>query len=429
MKVLILGSGGREHALAQTIASVLNPEHDALLVAPGNGGTLSVADNLKMPADLPAFCQQQSIDLVIIGPEGPLAAGAADALRAAEIPVFGPGAAGARLEASKVFAKEFMGRHGIPTAPYEVFDDPVAARAYVEGCWSEQGLVVKADGLAGGKGVVVAVTRQEAIGAIFSLMERRVAGEAGARVLVEPRLEGTELSILALVDGEHHVLLPPAQDHKTLFEGGRGPNTGGMGAVAPTPVVTPQWLDRIDREIVAPAVAGLAREGIAYRGVLYAGVMVTEQGPQVLEFNCRFGDPEAQVIVPGIARCLEVLAATASGRLAEVVVRHDQRVRVCVVAAAPGYPDAPALGDAIDGLDEAVMLPGVTILHAGTKLDPRRGFVTSGGRVLGVVGEGEDLAQAQERAYAAIHRISFEAGGPHFRHDIGLGGLVGVGGV
>jgi phosphoribosylamine--glycine ligase len=427
MNILILGGGGREHALACSLARDLDPENDVLYVAPGNAGTIEHAENVRLPHSGPAvadFCRRAEVDLVVIGPEAPLAEGIVDHLEEAGVKAFGPSAAGARLESSKLWAKAFMARHGIPTARYASFEGPGLARAHVEETWTSAGLVIKADGLAAGKGVVVAQTQEQAVGAIFSLMERRILGDAGATILIEERLEGPECTVLALTDGRTYRMLPPAQDHKALFDGGRGPNTGGMGAVCPTPAVTPDILARIEQDIVAPTVAGLSAEDLPYRGVLYFGLILTAEGPRVLEFNCRFGDPEAQAVLPGIANLRDVLLAVAEGRLGDVEVSHDGRVRVCVVAAAPGYPETPAEEDAIEGLEEAVIVEGVTVFHSGTQLCERRGFLTKGGRVLGVTAEGASLAEAQERAYKAMHRISFGNGGPHFRHDIGVPNLV-----
>ena len=429
MTILILGGGGREHALCWALARDLDPEVDTVLAAPGNGGTLEVADNVRLACvgpEVVAFCAKYEVDTVVVGPEGPLAAGVVDALRGAGIRTFGPTRAAARLESSKTWAKEFMGRYGIPTAKFEVFSDAAGARAYIESAWTPAGLVVKADGLASGKGVVVCSTQEEAIGAVFSFMERRTLGDAGSTVLVEERLEGPEVSILAFTDGHTYRLLPPAQDHKALYDGGKGPNTGGMGAVCPTPLVDFATLGAIEAAVIKPAVAGLSAEGLDYRGILYAGIILTKDGPKVLEFNCRFGDPEAQVLIPGLRNLRELLEATAEGRLEDVKVEHDGKIRVCVVATAPGYPEEPAVGEAIEGLEEAIVMEGVTIFHAGSALDADRGFVTRSGRVLGVTAEGSDLAEAQDRVYKAIHRISFGGGGPHFRHDIGVSSLVGV---
>ncbi len=429
MNILILGSGGREHALAAVLAGDCDPENDVIYVAPGNAGTLEFGENVNLVHEGPAieaFCRRAGVELVVVGPENPLAAGIADHLGAAGIPVFGPTAACARIEASKLWAKTFMARHGIPTAAFQAFEHAAAARTYVEEAWTGSGMVIKADGLAGGKGVVVATTQEQAVGAVFSLMERKVLGEAGATLLIEERLEGPECTVLALVDGETYRLLPPAQDHKALYDGGRGPNTGGMGAVCPTPLVDAALQRRIATEILEPTLRGLAAEGLQYRGVLYLGLMLTADGPRILEFNCRFGDPEAQVVLPGIKNLREALLAAATGRLMDVQIRHDGRVRVCVVAAAPGYPERYVAGDTIEGLEEAVVVDGVTVFHAGTELCERRGFLTRGGRVLGITAEGADLAEAQERAYKAISRINFGQGGPHYRHDIGLASLVGV---
>ncbi|MBM3267350.1 MAG: phosphoribosylamine--glycine ligase [Candidatus Sericytochromatia bacterium] len=427
MNILVLGGGGREHALAASLATQCDLETEVLYVAPGNAGTLECAENVNLPHEGPAieaFCRRAGIDLVVVGPEAPLAAGLADHLTRAGIPVFGPTADCARLESSKLWAKAFMARHGVPTAAFQAFEHAAAARQYVEEAWTGAGMVIKADGLAGGKGVVVASTREQAIGAVFSLMERKVVGEAGGTLLVEERLVGPECTVLAIVDGQTYRLLPPAQDHKALYDGHRGPNTGGMGAVCPTPVVSADMLARIAAEIVEPTLAGLAAEGLAYRGVLYAGLILTAEGPRVLEFNCRFGDPEAQVVLPGVANLRDVLLAAATGRLAEVPVDHDGTVRVCVVAAAPGYPESYESDDTIEGLEEAVVVEGVTVFHAGTRLCERRGFLTRGGRVLGVTAEGADLAEAQSRAYQAMARINFGRGGPHYRHDIGVAALV-----
>lgn len=429
MNILILGGGGREHALAASLARDLDPETDTLYVAPGNAGTLEHAENVRVAhdgAEVVAFCRRAGIDLVVVGPEAPLAAGVVDALDEAGIKAFGPCAAGSRLEASKLWAKHFMARHRIPTASFRSFENPSEARAYVEQNWTAAGMVIKADGLAAGKGVVVATTLEQAIGAIFSLMERKILGEAGSAVLIEERLEGPECTVLALTDGDTLRVLPPAQDHKALYEGGRGPNTGGMGAVCPTPVVDAEMLSRIEREVMEPVVNGLAIEGVPYKGVLYAGIILTSDGPKVLEFNCRFGDPEAQAVLPGIRNLRALLEAVAEGRLREVEVDHDGLVRVCVVGAAPGYPEGHASDDTIEGLEEAVMVEGVTVFHAGTRLCAERGFLTSGGRVLGVTAEGADLAEAQDRAYGAMHRINFGQGGPHFRRDIGAPSLVGA---
>ena len=424
MNILILGGGGREHALAAVLARDLDPETDTLYVAPGNAGTLEHAENVRLAHEGPeivAFCRRASIDLVVVGPEAPLAGGVVDDLQEAGILDFGPCAAGDRLE-----AKNFMARHHIPTAAFRAFDNPTEARAYVEESWSPAGMVIKADGLAAGKGVIVATTQEQAIGAIFSLMERKILGEAGSSILIEERLEGPECTVLAITDGDTYRILPAAQDHKALYEGGRGPNTGGMGAVCPTPVVDAEVLARIEREVFEPAINGLAIEGVPYKGVLYAGMILTPAGPKVLEFNCRFGDPEAQVVLPGIRNLRELLYAAAKCNLGDMPVDHDGRVRVCVVAAAPGYPEDPASDDTIEGLEEAVMIDGVTVFHAGTALCEKRGFLTRGGRVLGVMAEGADLPEAQDRAYGAIHRINFGNGGPHFRKDIGAPSLVGA---
>lgn len=417
MHVLVIGGGGREHALCRAL---LHSESvTAVSAAPGSDAIdadgvacrpVALADNRA----LAALARDLAPDLIVIGPEAPLANGAADVLRDAGFAVFGPGRAGARIESSKAWAKAFMQRHGIPTAAAQAFDDPAEAEAYIRTLPHPP--VIKADGLAAGKGVTVAADHDEAIAAVRAALVAGDFGEAGRRVVVEQRLNGPELSLLALVAGDRYHLLPPAQDHKAVFDGGRGPNTGGMGAYSPLPWLAPETLAQIERSVIAPAVRGLAAEGIDYRGVLYAGLMLTEDGPYVLEFNCRFGDPEAQAVLPRLqGDAGRYLYDVANGRLPAAPLAVDARAAVCVVLASAGYPGAFERGKPISGLEEAAAMPGVVVFHNGTR---RAGdvWMTDGGRVLSVVGFGDDVADARKRAYAACDKIQFA--GRHFRTDI-----------
>ncbi|MBC7340016.1 MAG: phosphoribosylamine--glycine ligase [Firmicutes bacterium] len=416
MRVLVVGGGGREHALVWKLAQTGTV--GGLFCAPGNAGTAALGTNVDIAATdvggLRDFAVREGIGLTVVGPEDPLVAGIGDAFAAAGLRLFGPSRQAARLEGSKAFAKEFMARHGIPTAPFEVFDDAARARDYIR---ARPGpVVVKADGLAAGKGAFVCSTTEEALQAVTDLMERGMLGVAGRTVVVEDRLEGEELSVLALCDGESFMLLPPARDHKRAFDGDAGPNTGGMGAFAPVPL-PPGLLEEVRDRVIAPAVRGMAREGCPYRGILYAGLMLTRDGPAVLEFNCRFGDPETQVILPLLDEDLaELLAAAASDRLPARPLRLHNRYAVCVVVASGGYPGPYRRGLPIAGLERAAEVPGVVIFEAGTACDAGGRLVTSGGRVLGVTGCGRSLAEARERAYRACARISFE--GMHYRRDI-----------
>jgi phosphoribosylamine--glycine ligase len=420
MNVLIVGGGGREHALAWKAAQ--SPRVARVFVAPGNAGTAADPDLTNVPleaiATLVAFAKRESVGLTIVGPEAPLAAGIVDAFGAARLPIFGPTQAAARLESSKDFAKAFMARHAIPTAAYRTFDDAAAAHAYVR----ERGapLVVKADGLAAGKGVVVALHEDEAHAAIDAMLTASVLGAAGARVVVEDFLEGEEASFIVMADGVHALALASSQDHKRLAEGDHGPNTGGMGAYSPAPVVTPTVHARIMREIIAPAIAGMAAEGTPYRGFLYAGVMVDASGaPRVLEFNCRLGDPETQPIMARLRSDLIVLVTHAlDGTLDRVEAEWDRRSALTVVLAAAGYPERPRRGDLIEGLDRVTPQshPDVVVFHAGTLADDSHVRV-NGGRVLGVTALGDSLRQAQRAAYAAIGAVRFD--GMQYRTDIG----------
>jgi phosphoribosylamine--glycine ligase len=419
LKVLVVGGGGREHALAAALAR--SPSVERVWCAPGNGGIDRVAATLPdlLATDtegLLAFARRERIDLTVVGPEGPLAAGIVDRFEAEGLRIFGPRREAARLESSKAFAKALMAKHNIPTAPWKSFDDPEEAAGWCAEADSLP-LVVKADGLAAGKGVRICETRSEAVAACREAMEAGRFGEAGKRVVVEEFLRGDEASVQAITDGETLLLLPTAQDHKRLKDGDQGPNTGGMGAYSPAPVAEGATLDRVLHQVLIPLLHGLRREGIVFRGVLYAGVMVTKGGPRVLEFNARFGDPEAEVVLPRIRSDLGViLAAAADGRLSEIPdLEVDPRPCVGVVMASAGYPDAYPAGRAIHGLETAESMEGVEVYHAGTR---RRGedVLTAGGRVLCVSALGEDFRGARDRAYEALGKISFE--GAQWRGDI-----------
>ena len=417
MKILVVGSGGREHALVWKIRQ--SPRVDRVVCAPGNGGTGELAENVAIAADdiegLASYAEEERVDLTVVGPEQPLADGIVDVFEARGLRVFGPTSAAAQLEASKVFAKELLDRHGIPTAHFRVFDDLEPAVEYVHAHGGP--LVVKADGLAAGKGVYVCRSTEEACGALDDIMRARRFGQAGARVVIEECLGGEEVSLLALTDGETVLPLAPAQDHKRALDGDGGPNTGGMGAYSPAPIVTPALHQHIMDDIMVPAVRALAAEGIVYRGVLYAGLMVHEGRAQVLEFNVRFGDPECQPLVVRLSGDLvELMERTIEGRLAGARVDWSPRAAVCVVLAAGGYPGDYAKGKAIDGLERLRDWRDGVVFHAGTKqLDG--GLVTSGGRVLGVTGMGNDIGAAIAETYRAVGKVSFE--GMHYRHDIG----------
>ncbi|HEX2485628.1 MAG TPA: phosphoribosylamine--glycine ligase [Myxococcota bacterium] len=423
MRVLVAGSGGREHALAWKIAQ--SPRVERTFVAPGNDGIAADATCLPDVAagdarGLAAACRREGVDLVVIGPEDPLAAGVADALRAEGLAVFGPSGAAARLEGSKGFARAFMERHGIPQPRFARFDALAAARAHVRALGGP--CVVKADGLCAGKGVAVCDGPEDALRALDEMMDARRFGDAGARVLVEERLVGEEASFYAVTDGERVATLPAAQDHKRALDGDRGENTGGMGAYAPAPLVTPPVEKRVLEEIVQPTLRGLREEGAPYVGVLYCGLMIDAAGaPRVIEFNVRFGDPETQAIVLALGGDLvPLLEGAARGRLEPALAPQADAAGVCVVLASGGYPREYRTGVPIEGLEEAAAQEGVVVFHAGTRRDGAR-FATAGGRVVGVTARGPDLASARERAYAAAERIRFE--GRHLRRDIAAAAL------
>jgi phosphoribosylamine--glycine ligase len=410
-----VGNGAREHAIAWKLRQ--SPRVADLYVAPGNGGTGTVATNISLAANavdaIPDWCVAQKIDLVVVGPEEPLALGLADRLTARRIRVFGPTRAAARIESSKSWAKEIMRRAGVPTAAHATFDDPVAAWDYARS--HSYPLVVKADGLAAGKGVLIAKTPDEARAAINTALGDRAFGAAGQTILIEEFLEGEEVSLLAIVDGQRAAPLVPARDHKRVGEGDTGPNTGGMGAFAPTQLVSPEELARLRALVIDPVVATLAADGVHFRGALYAGLMLTSSGPKVVEYNCRLGDPETQVVLPLLAEDLaELLYGAANGNLSIVQPATAPGYRCGVVIASGGYPGRYASGYEIHGLSDVD--PDALVFHAGTATREGR-IVTAGGRVLTVVGQGPTLSAARDHAYANASRIHFE--GAFCRSDIG----------
>lgn len=423
--VLVVGSGGREHAIARRLAD--SPSVGEVIVAPGNAGTARAFRNAAVRADDVAamvdLAVREKVDLVVVGPEAPLVAGLVDALAERGIAAFGPSRAAARLEGSKAFLKRFAARNGIPTAPFEVFDDAEEAAAYIRR--RGKPVVVKADGLCAGKGVVVAADADEAERAAREMLSGRPFGDAGRTIVVEDRLEGAEASVHAICDGTRYVLLPAVQDHKRIGEGDRGPNTGGMGAYGPAPLVDAKLADRIAREIVEPTLRGMREEGSPYRGALFAGLMITPAGePMLLEHNVRFGDPETEVLMELFDGDVgELLAGAANGALDPASARVGSRHAMAVVLAAAGYPGTPRTGDAIEGLEAAARVGGVRVLHAGTRRDGDR-VLTAGGRVLVVTASGATLGEARERAYAAASAIRFD--GMQLRRDIGHLALAGA---
>lgn len=419
MKLLIIGSGGREHALLWKLKQ--SPRVTELYCAPGNAGTAELATNL--PIDVMDFsgllqaAQKHQIDLTIVGPDAPLAAGIVDFFEAAGEPIFGPTAAAARFESSKSFAKEFMKQHQIPTATSETFDDFQKATAYVKN--ATYPLVLKADGLALGKGVVIVNSRKEAEKTLHQLMEEKIFGEAGAIVVIEEFLSGKECSLHLLLDGSHYLLFPDARDHKKIFEGDCGPNTGGMGTVSPSGVLTPALEEEIHETILRPFLRGLAAEKITFRGMLFPGLMITPKGPKVLEFNCRFGDPETQVLMRRLqSDLLPLLESTLNGTLDEQQPVWEQQMALCVIAAAAGYPGPIEKGNIIEGLEAATSSNAdITVFHAGTEKRNDQ-LQTNGGRVLGVTALGTTLEETRKNVYTAMDLISFE--GKQYRRDIGL---------
>ena len=416
MKLLVVGSGGREHALAWKLTH--SPRVQKVYVAPGNGGTATEPGLENAPLtdirSLAAFAEREGVYLTVVGPEAPLAAGIVDEFRSRGLKIFGPTQAAAQLEASKDFAKQFMVRHSIPTARYATFTDPVLAKQYIEAQGAP--IVVKADGLAAGKGVVVATSVEEAKAAVDMMLGGKAFGEAGARVVIEECLEGEEASFIVMCDGAHVLALATSQDHKRLKDGDQGPNTGGMGAYSPAPVVTPKVHARVMREIILPTMAGMAKDGLPYTGFLYAGLMIDKAGnAKTLEFNCRMGDPETQPIILRLkSDLLELVEHAIAGTLDKVEAEWDRRCALGIVMAAGGYPEDPKKGDAIEGLPKST--DETHVFHAGTRLEDKA-VTTNGGRVLCVTALGDSVKMAQKRAYEALEPIHFS--GMQFRRDIG----------
>jgi len=420
MNVLVIGSGGREHALCWKIKQ--SPRVKKIICIPGNAGIAKIAGTAEVLTDdfaaLADFATKNAIDLTVVGPEIPLAAGIVDYFRARGLAIFGPDKRSAQLEASKVFAKKLMQKYGIPTARFASFNDFDEVRAYLASWPGNTPLVVKADGLAAGKGVIICKDAGEAIPAIERVMKKKEFGAAGNEVIIEEFLEGEEASLQLFLDGKNYQLMPPAQDHKRVFDSDLGPNTGGMGTYAPAPLVTPQLQRTVETTIISPLIEAFTKENINYKGVLYVGIMVSGGKPYVLEFNCRFGDPETQVVLPLLKTDLvEIMESVIGGRLGSVDIQWHDKSAVCVILASGGYPGSYAKGKTITGLDEAVKLPDTFIFHAGTAMDAGTGnILTDGGRVLGVTGMGGSIPDAVKAAYRGVDKIKFE--GMHFRRDI-----------
>ena len=417
MKVLVIGGGGREHALVWKLKQ--SPRVDKVYCAPGNAGISEIAECIDIKNDnfegLIDFVKYNWIDLTVVGPENPLSEGIVDAFVKEERRIFGPDKAGAQLEGSKQYAKDFMQKYGIPTAEYKTFSSYAQAEEYVR--LKGAPIVVKADGLAAGKGVIVAETVEEAIDALKLIMKDNAFGDAGSKVIVEQCLKGEEASFMILTDGKTVVPLATSQDHKQIFDGDKGPNTGGMGAYSPAPIVTDEMSVQVMKTIIDPMMKGLERERINYRGVIYVGLMICDGKPYVLEYNVRFGDPEAQPILSRLdCDLFDLLKATAEGRLDEIDVKWKEGASICIVLASKGYPGSYQKGDAIKGLDTFKNSDNVVVFHAGTSFNNGE-VVTSGGRVLGVTALGDDIKSAQDNAYKAIEKINFD--GMQFRKDIG----------
>ena len=420
MKVLIIGSGGREHALVWKVKQ--SPKVEEIYCAPGNGGIEEIARCVDIKAadiqGLLKFVQEHRIDLTVVGPEAPLVEGIVDTFERQGLKIFGPGRQAAQLEGSKVFAKEFMYTYNIPTAPFKIFDDVQEAKRFLEAVVFP--VVVKAEGLAAGKGVIICKNLKEGREAIGQIMEQRVFQGAGARIVVEECLFGEEVSILAISDGKDYVILDSAQDHKRIFDDDLGPNTGGMGAYSPAPLVTEDLLRKIGARVIEPTIRGMNKEGIPFKGVLYAGLMITDEGPMVLEYNVRFGDPETQAVLPRMKNDLvEVMLASCEGRLDKVKMDWDDRSCVCVVMSSGGYPGEYATGKKIKGLNK-VDAEKTIVFHAGTKREGSK-VLTAGGRVLGVTSLGANIEKAIENVYKDVEKISFER--CFFRRDIGAKAL------
>ncbi len=416
MKVLVVGSGGREHALIWKISK--SPRVKKIYCAPGNGGISEQAVCVDIKADdlrgLVNFAKTEKIDLTVVGPEIPLTLGIVDLFKEKGLRIFGPTKAASRLEGSKVFAKNLMRKYNVPTAEYEVFSDIDKALAYVRE--KNKPLVIKADGLCAGKGVYVCSNLKEQEEALRQIMQDKIFGEAGNNIMIEEMLKGEEASIIVISDGKDIVSLASSQDHKRIFDGDQGPNTGGMGAYSSAPVVTEELFAQIQEEVIVPIIKGMKAQGCPYAGVLYVGIMITDAGPKVLEFNVRFGDPETQAILPRLKTDLaEIMLKTDEQRLNEVKLQWDERSCICVVVASGGYPGKYEKGKLISGLDELAAEEDIVVFHAGTKRENEK-ILTNGGRVLGVTGLGKDILQAIEKTYAAVEKIKFDK--MHYRKDI-----------
>ena len=418
MKVLVIGSGGREHAIV--LGLLKSPKVTELWCAPGNGGISAVAHtapiNVMDKEGMVAFAKEKGIEFAVVAPDDPLAAGMADAMEEAGIPAFGPSAKAAQIEASKVFSKNLMKKYGIPTAAYETFEDEDAAIAYLK-AQNSYPAVIKADGLALGKGVIIAADETEAVEAVHEMMSEGKFGDSGRRVVIEEFLTGPEVSVLSFTDGKTVVPMISSKDHKRANDNDEGLNTGGMGTIAPNPFYTPEVAAECMEKIFLPTIDAMNKEGRTFKGCLYFGLMITPKGPKVIEYNCRFGDPETQVVLPLLkSDLLEIMMAVQAGRLSEVPVEFSDETAACVVMASGGYPVKYQSGYEITGLDEKGQAEGVTVYHAGTKLVDGK-FVTAGGRVLGVTATGKTLDEALSRAYAGVKKIHFTD--VHYRHDIG----------
>ncbi len=418
MKVLVIGSGGREHAIV--LGLLKSPKVTELWCAPGNGGISAVAHtapiNVMDKEGMVAFAKEKGIEFAVVAPDDPLAAGMADAMEEAGIPAFGPSAKAAQIEASKVFSKNLMKKYGIPTAAYETFEDEDAAIAYLK-AQNSYPAVIKADGLALGKGVIIAADEAEAVEAVHEMMSEGKFGDSGRRVVIEEFLTGPEVSVLSFTDGKTVVPMISSKDHKRANDNDEGLNTGGMGTIAPNPFYTPEIAAECMEKIFLPTIDAMNKEGRTFKGCLYFGLMITPKGPKVIEYNCRFGDPETQVVLPLLkSDLLEIMMAVQAGRLSEVPVEFSDETAACVVMASGGYPVKYQSGYEITGLDEKGQAEGVTVYHAGTKLVDGK-FITAGGRVLGVTATGKTLDEALSRAYAGVEKIHFTD--VHYRKDIG----------
>jgi len=418
MKVLVIGNGGREHAICSSISK--SKKVTKIFCAPGNAGTARVAQNVDISPDdlngLMNFAIDNAVDLTVVGPEAPLVAGIVDLFTENELKIFGPCEDAAQMEGSKIFTKNLLKKNNIPTAEFGEFDSVEPALKYIDNN-KKYPLVIKADGLAAGKGVLICKNEQEAIAAVNDIMVKKEFGEAGSRLVIEEFLEGEEASILAFTDGQTIIPLPPSQDHKRIFDNDEGPNTGGMGAYAPTPLIKPEMLEKIEREILAATVNGLKREGITYKGILYAGLMITKDGPKVLEYNVRFGDPETQVVLPLVkSDIVDVFLACVEGKLNEIELEIHNEAAICVVMAAKGYPGTYEKGKEITGLNSFDGRNDMAIYHAGTKQEGNK-TVTSGGRVLAVTAMDTSINGAIKKVYDEIGKVNFE--GAQFRRDIG----------